>query len=63
MRGEALLLMREAMSQALDGPPTAAPFGGCAARRKEAYYAAVASHRTFAARVADRPLGAVALTA
>jgi RNA polymerase sigma factor for flagellar operon FliA len=63
MRGEALLLMREAMSQALDGPAAAAPVGGCAARRKESYYAAVASHRTFAARVADRPLGAVALTA
>jgi RNA polymerase sigma factor for flagellar operon FliA len=63
MRGEALLLMREAMSQALDGPPAAPPASGCAARRKESYYAAVASHRTFAARVATHSRGGVAVPA
>jgi RNA polymerase sigma factor for flagellar operon FliA len=60
MRGEALVLMREAMSQALDGTRTATAPSGCAARRKESYYAAVASHRSFSARVGEQP---VALTA
>lgn len=63
MRGEALLLMREAMDRALEGPPSEAPATGCAARRRDSYYAAVASHRTFAARVATLPARAVALTA
>jgi len=53
MRAEALVLMRAAMSQALDGSSSVAPAAGCAARRKESYYAAVASHRTFSARLAD----------
>jgi RNA polymerase sigma factor for flagellar operon FliA len=63
MRGEALLLMRQAMSQALDEAPSATPATGCAARRKESYYAAVATHRTCAARVGTPPRGVVALTA
>lgn len=63
MRGEALLLMREAMNQALDGPPGAAPAPGCAARRKETYYAAVAAHRTCADRVGSVPMAVAALTA
>jgi RNA polymerase sigma factor for flagellar operon FliA len=51
MRAEALLLMREAMQQALDGTAVTSPVTGCAARRKESYRAAVASHRSFAARL------------
>jgi RNA polymerase sigma factor for flagellar operon FliA len=53
MRAEALVLMREAMTRALDGGIAAAPLAGCAARRKQSYYAAVASHRTFTSRLSD----------
>jgi RNA polymerase sigma factor for flagellar operon FliA len=63
MRAEALVLMREAMAKALDGSQDAKPANGCAARRKESYYAAVASHRTFAARLGDVPAAAAARTA
>jgi RNA polymerase sigma factor for flagellar operon FliA len=56
MRAEALVLMREAMKLALDGGLAAAPVTGCAARRKQSYYAAVAAHRTFTSRLsAARP--------
>lgn len=63
MRGEALALMREALDQALDGPGNAARASGCAARRKDSYYAAVATRRTSAARIADGPVAVVPLTA
>ena len=54
LRAEAVTLMRGAMANALEpqlveeqARPT-----GCAARRKEAYYAGVAAHRSYAARLA-----------
>ncbi len=53
LRAEAIVLMRGAMTQALD--PELAERSerpeGCATRRKEAYYAGVAAHRTYAARL------------
>jgi RNA polymerase sigma factor FliA len=53
LRAEAIVLMRGAMTAALE-PQLAARHErpeGCAARRKEAYYANVASHRSFSARL------------
>ena len=58
MRAEALVLLKDAMNSALD-PDLVAPHSrpdGCAARRREAYFAAVASRRTAVAR-----LGATAI--
>jgi hypothetical protein len=44
------------MKLALDGGLATAPVTGCAARRKQSYYAAVAAHRTFTSRLsAARP--------
>jgi RNA polymerase sigma factor for flagellar operon FliA len=60
LRAEAMVLLRGAMVHSLD-PELAESHdrpAGCAARRKEAYYASVASHRTYAARLstpATRP--------
>lgn len=52
MRAEALLLMREALQRALcDDPATVVPVIRCAARRREAYYSAVADHRSVASRL------------
>jgi RNA polymerase sigma factor for flagellar operon FliA len=54
MRAEALVLMKDAMNSALDPDlvhPASRP-EGCAARRREAYFAAVASRRTATARLA-----------
>lgn len=59
MRAEALVLMRGAMNTVLDDSRRAAPAAGCAGRRKEAYYAAVASHRGFAARLSQPTLQTV----
>jgi len=61
LRAEAVTLLRGALNSALDPDRNDAPArpAGCAARRKEAYYAAVASHRTYAARLStpfDSPL-------
>lgn len=53
MRAEALVLMREALQRALgDEPATVVPVTRCAARRREAYYCAVADHRSVASRLA-----------
>ena len=53
MRAEALVLLKDAMNSALD-PELVAPHArpdGCAARRRDAYFASVASRRTAAARI------------
>ncbi len=53
MRAEALVLLKDAMNSAL-APELVAPHAkpeGCAARRREAYFAAVASRRTATARL------------
>jgi RNA polymerase sigma factor FliA len=53
MRAEALVLLKDAMNSALD-PELVAPHArpdGCAARRRDAYFAAVASRRSAAARL------------
>ncbi len=53
MRAEALVLLKDAMNSALDPDLVAAHERpeGCAARRRDAYFAAVASRRTTAARL------------
>lgn len=54
MRAEALVLLKDAMNNALD-PELVTPHArpdGCAARRRDAYFAAVASRRTATARLA-----------
>jgi RNA polymerase sigma factor FliA len=54
LRSEAVLLLRGALTAALD-PDLAQRHDrpeGCAARRKESYYATVAAHRSYAARIA-----------
>lgn len=58
MRAEALSLLGGALNSALD-PHLATPHpnpAGAAARRRDAYYAEVASHRSFAARVGAESL-------
>jgi RNA polymerase sigma factor FliA len=53
MRAEALVLLKDAMNSALD-PDLVTPHqrpDGCAARRRDAYFAAVASRRTATARL------------
>jgi len=58
MRAEALGLLREALNSQLDPervPVTERP-GGCAARRREAYYAAVAARSDFRTRLSARPV-------
>jgi RNA polymerase sigma factor for flagellar operon FliA len=55
MRAEALVLLKDAMNSALD-PELVTPHArpdGCAARRRDAYFAAVASRRTATARLAS----------
>ncbi len=55
MRAEALVLLKDAMNSALD-PEMVAPHSrpdGCAARRRDAYFAAVASRRSVAARLSS----------
>ena len=53
MRAEALVLLKDAMNSALAPELVAAPHRpeGCAARRREAYFQAVASRRTATARL------------
>ena len=55
LRGEAVALLRGAMTHALEPQLVQTPDrpNGCAARRKEAYYASVASHRSFTARLSQ----------
>jgi len=53
MRAEALVLLKDALNSALEPAmvtPHARP-NGCAARRRDAYFAAVAAHRSFAGRL------------
>jgi RNA polymerase sigma factor for flagellar operon FliA len=54
LRAEAMALLKDALNTALDPEmvaPSARP-NGCAARRREAYFAEVASHRSYVARLA-----------
>ena len=53
MRGEALLLLRDGLLSALDRDRLADPArpDGCVARRREAYFEALAGHRTFRDRL------------
>lgn len=57
LRAEAIALLRDAISASLDHDPAPAPTrpAGCAARRRQAYVARVASHRTYHARLAPSP--------
>jgi RNA polymerase sigma factor FliA len=58
LRAEAIVLMRGAMNAALE-PGLAERHerpDGCAARRKEAYYASVAAHRSYSARLGSSHL-------
>lgn len=62
MRAEALGLLREALNRELD-PDLATPVErpeGCAARRREAYFAAVASRHAASLRPAHAPVNATA---
>jgi RNA polymerase sigma factor for flagellar operon FliA len=55
LRAEAVALLRGALTRALE-PSMAEQHerpSGCAARRKEAYYASVASHRSYTARLSQ----------
>ena len=57
LRAEAVALMRGALASALE-PQLAEKSerpNGCAARRKEAYFASVAAHRTYASRLTAPP--------
>lgn len=56
LRAEAVVLLRGALVEALDPDLAERPQrpGGCAARRKETYYASVAGHRSYAARLSAR---------
>ena len=58
LRAEAVTLLKGALNRALepDQATLHARPGGCAARRREAYYAEVAAHRTFTARLSDAAL-------
>lgn len=56
LRAEAVSLIKDALNSALDPDlvsPPARP-DGCAARRRESYYAEVASHRSYATRLSAR---------
>jgi RNA polymerase sigma factor for flagellar operon FliA len=56
LRAEACVLLKDALNTALEPErvtPHARP-NGCAARRREAYFAEVAAHRSFNARLAAR---------
>lgn len=57
MRAEALVLLKDALNSALE-PTLVVPHErphGCAARRRDAYFAAVAAHRSFGSRLAPAP--------
>lgn len=60
MRGEALLLLRDGLNAVLEPallPATERP-GGCASRRRQAYFAAVATHSDFGTRLTTGNLDA-----
>ncbi len=59
MRAEALVLLRDGMNAQLEPSLVPAPSraGGCAGRRREAYFAAVAAQSDFRSRVSARPVG------
>lgn len=63
MRAEALALLRDGLNAALapDQVAMAERPGGCVARRREAYYAAVAAHSDFRTRLAATPRAPTAL--
>ncbi len=64
MRAEALALLKDGMNAQLDPElvtPTERP-GGCAARRKAAYYSAIAARSDYRTRLAMPSLGAAAFT-
>ncbi len=57
LRAEAVVLLRDALNTALD-PDLVKPHArpeGCAARRRESYFAEVASHRSFVSRLVPAP--------
>jgi RNA polymerase sigma factor for flagellar operon FliA len=57
LRAEALTLLRGGLTAALSpGEQAKAPAGGRAAKRNEAYYAAVATHSDYRSRIAARPV-------
>jgi RNA polymerase sigma factor for flagellar operon FliA len=59
MRAEALVLLKDALNSAL-APELVTPHvkpDGCAARRRDAYFAAVASRRTATARLSLNAAG------
>jgi RNA polymerase sigma factor for flagellar operon FliA len=60
MRSEALALLKGALNHSLDPHLAEVPAnpGGAAARRRNAYYAEVASHRSFASRLAGERIPA-----
>jgi RNA polymerase sigma factor for flagellar operon FliA len=58
MRAEALVLLRDGLNSALDPDlvPEAQRPDGCANRRREAYFSALAAQSDFRARVSARPV-------
>lgn len=55
LRAEAVALLRGALNRSLEtDADRVEPAKGCAARRKESYYAAVAAHRSYNARLTPR---------
>ncbi len=57
MRAEALVLLKDALNSALE-PAMVTPHlrpNGCAARRRDAYFAAVAAHRSYGSRLVAGP--------
>ena len=57
MRAEALVLLKDALNSALE-PAMVTPHvrpNGCAARRRDAYFAAVSAHRSFSSRLVAGP--------
>jgi RNA polymerase sigma factor for flagellar operon FliA len=62
LRAEALTLLRGSLQMAL-GDSQPEPTEGRAAARKEAYYAAVAAHRTYRARLDTKPVELRAVSA
>jgi RNA polymerase sigma factor for flagellar operon FliA len=63
MRAEALRLLRDGMNAALDPQQVSVPErpGGCVARRREAYCAAVAAHSDYRRRLSAAPLDPASL--
>jgi RNA polymerase sigma factor for flagellar operon FliA len=65
LRAEAVVLLKDALNSALD-PELVAPHAkpnGCAARRRESYFASVAAHRSFFARLSQQTVEAAQYSA